>query len=285
MCVREHARVRACTNDRRELWFLTVVCSTFAGQGSIWPMTFGLACCAVEMMHVAAPRYDMDRFGIVFRASPVRASLIVSVCLYLSVPEYMALYTPPHALPSVSTRMRMCNNTPTLPPPTSQRQSDVMIVAGTLTNKMAPALRKVYDQMPEPRWVVSMGRCVCVSVCSCVSVCLCVFVESRFCTRFFFPPFFPFCPRCCQTFLTLLKLTINLFLLSPFSPSSSAPSSPPLAWCGSQLCQWRWLLPLLVRGCARVRPYCARGHLRARLPTHCRGSALWAAAAPEEDQA
>ena len=66
----------------------------------------GLACCAVEMMHMAAARYDQDRLGVVFRASP--------------------------------------------------RQSDIMIVAGTLTNKMAPALRKVYDQMPEPRmfcWV------------------------------------------------------------------------------------------------------------------------------------
>ncbi|XP_048415681.1 NADH dehydrogenase [ubiquinone] iron-sulfur protein 7, mitochondrial [Stegostoma tigrinum] len=81
----------------------------WARRSSLWPMTFGLACCAVEMMHMAAPRYDMDRFGIVFRASP--------------------------------------------------RQSDVMIVAGTLTNKMAPALRKVYDQMPEPRYVVSMGSC------------------------------------------------------------------------------------------------------------------------------
>ncbi|KAM6466257.1 NADH dehydrogenase [ubiquinone] iron-sulfur protein 7, mitochondrial [Liasis olivaceus] len=78
-------------------------------RSSLWPMTFGLACCAVEMMHMAAPRYDMDRFGVVFRASP--------------------------------------------------RQADVMIVAGTLTNKMAPALRKVYDQMPEPRYVVSMGSC------------------------------------------------------------------------------------------------------------------------------
>ncbi|KAL0838897.1 hypothetical protein ABMA28_016916 [Loxostege sticticalis] len=78
-------------------------------KGSMWPMTFGLACCAVEMMHFAAPRYDMDRYGVVFRASP--------------------------------------------------RQSDVMIVAGTLTNKMAPALRKVYDQMPDPRWVISMGSC------------------------------------------------------------------------------------------------------------------------------
>ncbi|XP_078217508.1 NADH dehydrogenase [ubiquinone] iron-sulfur protein 7, mitochondrial isoform X2 [Callithrix jacchus] len=89
-----------CPSDRGYQW---------PEQSSLWPMTFGLACCAVEMMHMAAPRYDMDRFGVVFRASP--------------------------------------------------RQSDVMIVAGTLTNKMAPALRKVYDQMPEPRYVVSMGSC------------------------------------------------------------------------------------------------------------------------------
>ncbi len=81
----------------------------WARTGSLWPMTFGLACCAVEMMHAGASRYDLDRFGVIFRASP--------------------------------------------------RQSDVMIVAGTLVNKMAPALRKVYDQMPEPRWVISMGSC------------------------------------------------------------------------------------------------------------------------------
>ncbi|KAF2431918.1 NADH-quinone oxidoreductase [Tothia fuscella] len=83
--------------------------TNWARQGSLWPMTFGLACCAVEMMHLSTPRYDQDRLGIIFRASP--------------------------------------------------RQSDVMIVAGTLTNKMAPALRQVYDQMPEPRWVISMGSC------------------------------------------------------------------------------------------------------------------------------
>jgi len=81
----------------------------WARTGSLWPMTFGLACCAVEMIHAYMPRYDLDRMGVVPRASP--------------------------------------------------RQSDVMIVAGTLTNKMAPALRKVYDQMPEPRYVISMGSC------------------------------------------------------------------------------------------------------------------------------
>ena len=81
----------------------------WARTGSLWPMTFGLACCAVEMMQMSMPRYDVERFGFAPRASP--------------------------------------------------RQSDVMIVAGTLTNKMAPALRKVYDQMPEPRNVISMGSC------------------------------------------------------------------------------------------------------------------------------
>jgi NADH-quinone oxidoreductase subunit B len=81
----------------------------WARTGSLMWMTFGLACCAVEMMQVSMPRYDVERFGFAPRGSP--------------------------------------------------RQSDVMIVAGTLTNKMAPALRKVYDQMPEPRYVISMGSC------------------------------------------------------------------------------------------------------------------------------
>ena len=79
----------------------------WARTGSLWWMTFGLACCAVEMIHVNMPRYDMERFGVAPRASP--------------------------------------------------RQSDVMIVAGTLCNKMAPALRKVYDQMSDPKYVISMG--------------------------------------------------------------------------------------------------------------------------------
>merc|ERR1712178_268782 len=81
----------------------------YVQSNSMWPITFGLACCAMEMMHFAAPRYDMDRYGIVFRAS--------------------------------------------------LRQTDMIIVAGTVTNKMAPALRMVYDQMPDPKWVVSMGSC------------------------------------------------------------------------------------------------------------------------------
>jgi len=100
------------TQQLQDKGFLVAQFDKLAGwaqTGSLWPMTFGLACCAVEMMHTACSRYDLDRFGMVFRPSP--------------------------------------------------RQSDVMIVAGTLCNKMAPALRKVYDQMAEPRWVISMGSC------------------------------------------------------------------------------------------------------------------------------
>jgi NADH-quinone oxidoreductase subunit B len=95
--------------DRGFLVTSTAAAINWARTGSLHWMTFGLACCAIEMMHVAMPRYDAERFGTAPRASP--------------------------------------------------RQSDLMIVAGTLTNKMAPALRKVYDQMPEPRYVISMGSC------------------------------------------------------------------------------------------------------------------------------
>ena len=98
-------------NIHKDGFVLTKASNLFdwARTGSMLPMTFGLACCAVEMMHAGAARYDLDRFGMLFRPSP--------------------------------------------------RQSDVMIVAGTLVNKMAPALRKVYDQMADPKWVISMGSC------------------------------------------------------------------------------------------------------------------------------
>jgi len=82
----------------------------WARRSAIWPVTFGLACCAIEMMAMSCGRYDIARFGAeVFRGSP--------------------------------------------------RQSDLMIVAGRLSRKMAPVLRRVYDQMAEPKWVISMGAC------------------------------------------------------------------------------------------------------------------------------
>ncbi len=76
---------------------------------SLWPMTFGLACCAIEMMATGAARFDLDRMGVLFRASP--------------------------------------------------RQADVIIIAGTVTKKMMPVIKTVYEQMPEPRYVIAMGAC------------------------------------------------------------------------------------------------------------------------------
>ncbi|OHB25602.1 MAG: NADH dehydrogenase [Desulfuromonadaceae bacterium GWC2_58_13] len=78
---------------------------------SLWPLTFGLACCAIEMMSTGAARFDLDRFGVIFRASP--------------------------------------------------RQADCIVIAGTVTKKMAPVIKILYEQMPEPKYIIAMGACAC----------------------------------------------------------------------------------------------------------------------------
>lgn len=98
------------TNERNVLVTSVDYVFNWARKSSIWPLTFGLACCAIEMIASSASHFDIARFGAeVFRPSP--------------------------------------------------RQSDLMIVAGTVTLKMAPVLKRIYDQMPDPKWVISMGAC------------------------------------------------------------------------------------------------------------------------------
>jgi NADH-quinone oxidoreductase subunit B len=103
-------------NELKDLPILTTTVDKlvqWSRRSAIWPVAFGLACCAIEMMAMGGGRYDIARFGAeVFRGSP--------------------------------------------------RQSDLTIVAGRVSRKMAPALRRVYDQMPEPKWVISMGACASV---------------------------------------------------------------------------------------------------------------------------
>ena len=97
-------------------WVMTTRLADYVAWGrknSLWPMPMGLACCAIELMAMVAPRYDVARFGAeALRFSP--------------------------------------------------RQADLMIVAGTVTKKMAPAVKRIFDQMPEPKWVISMGACASI---------------------------------------------------------------------------------------------------------------------------
>ncbi len=97
------------TGEHSTLFIRSEQLFDIARSNSLWYLLFGIACCAIEMMHAGGPRFDFDRFGIFHRGSP--------------------------------------------------RQSDVMIVAGTVNKKMAKSLRLLYEQMPEPKWVIAMGAC------------------------------------------------------------------------------------------------------------------------------
>jgi NADH-quinone oxidoreductase subunit B len=106
----EHISKEELEEMRRNIFLTTLEqLKAWARSNSLWPLTFGLACCAIEMMGVGSSHYDLDRFGSFFRTSP--------------------------------------------------RQSDVMIISGTVTKKMAPIVKRLYDQMPEPKWVIAMGSC------------------------------------------------------------------------------------------------------------------------------
>jgi len=100
------------TGENSTLFIRSEQLFDLARTNSLWYLAFGIACCAIEgLMHASGPKFDFDRAGVFFRASP--------------------------------------------------RQADVMIVAGTVNKKMAPIVRRLYDQMPEPKWVVAMGACAC----------------------------------------------------------------------------------------------------------------------------